>query len=275
MKTLCIYHSNCSDGFGSATTVGLALGFNNVDFHQGVYNQLPPDVTGRDVVLVDFSYKRDVIISLAEQAKSILILDHHKTAEAELTNMPSNVSANFDMSKSGAVMAWEYYFPSQPPPPLLLSIQDRDLWEFKLEGTREVLACLSSHPYDFDVWTRLLYTNVDELRAEGESINRKILKDVTELIEASAYTSTIAGYDVPVLNAPYFMASEAGNILCKGRPFSASYSDSHAGRTFSLRSDENGIDVSAIATLFGGGGHKHSAGFTVTHSELQSLSFAY
>jgi nanoRNase/pAp phosphatase (c-di-AMP/oligoRNAs hydrolase) len=33
---------------------------------------------------------------------------------------------------------------------------------------------------------------------------------------------------------------------------------------FSLRSSENGgLDVSAVAALFGGGGHKHAAGFRV------------
>ena len=35
------------------------------------------------------------------------------------------------------------------------------------------------------------------------------------------------------------------------------------GFVFSLRSEEGGLDVSEIAKKFGGGGHKHSAGFKV------------
>jgi nanoRNase/pAp phosphatase (c-di-AMP/oligoRNAs hydrolase) len=34
---------------------------------------------------------------------------------------------------------------------------------------------------------------------------------------------------------------------------------------FSLRSTEEGLDVSEIAKLYGGGGHKHAAGFKVPH----------
>lgn len=77
-KPLCIYHGNCADGFAAAWSVWKALGADNVDFHSGVYGQQPPDVTGRKVILVDFSYKRPVLEAMATQATSILILDHHK-----------------------------------------------------------------------------------------------------------------------------------------------------------------------------------------------------
>ena len=58
MKKLCIYHGNCADGFGAAIAVRLALGAHNVDFHPGVYQEFPPDIIDREVILVDFSYKR-------------------------------------------------------------------------------------------------------------------------------------------------------------------------------------------------------------------------
>ena len=58
---LCIYHHNCADGFTAAWVVKKAFG--NVDFHPGKYNEPPPDVTGRDVIIVDFSYKYDVLLS--------------------------------------------------------------------------------------------------------------------------------------------------------------------------------------------------------------------
>ena len=60
MKTLCIYHGNCADGFGAAWAIRHALG-DTVEFMAGVYQQEPPDVAGRDVILVDFSYKAAVI----------------------------------------------------------------------------------------------------------------------------------------------------------------------------------------------------------------------
>ena len=71
----------------------------------------------------------------------------------------------------------------------------------------------------------------------------------------------IAGYDVPCLNCPRWLASETLHILAENEPFAVSYFDSKDERTFELRSSENGIDVSEIAKQFGGGGHKHAAGF--------------
>jgi nanoRNase/pAp phosphatase (c-di-AMP/oligoRNAs hydrolase) len=51
-------------------------------------------------------------------------------------------------------------------------------------------------------------------------------------------------------------------------PFAACYWDTPAGRVFSLRSGENGMDVSVIAQKYGGGGHKHASGFRVPFEQL-------
>jgi len=272
MKTLCIYHGNCADGFGAALAVYLGHGKKNVDFHAGVHQDSPPDVTGRDVVIVDFSYKRDVLLSMAAKAKSILILDHHVSAENELVNLPGNVSAVFDMDRSGAVIAWQHYHEG-PVPRLFLHIQDRDLWQFKLEGTREIQAAIFSYPYDFETWINLLCTDLDVLRQEGVALERKHFKDIKEFINVAASRGTIARHDVPILNAPYFMSSDAGHIMGKGEPFAACYWDTPKGRVFSLRSSPDGMDVSKIAAEFGGGGHKHAAGFRLTHEQAWDKTF--
>ena len=60
MNPLCIYHGGCDDGFAAAWCVRAALG-DEVEFYPGVYAKEPPDATGRDVLMVDFSYKRPVL----------------------------------------------------------------------------------------------------------------------------------------------------------------------------------------------------------------------
>jgi oligoribonuclease NrnB/cAMP/cGMP phosphodiesterase (DHH superfamily) len=152
--SMCIYHGNCADGFGAAWVVRKALG--EIDFHPGKYQEPPPDVTGKDVVMVDFSYKRPVLLEMAEKANSILILDHHKTAAEDLLDLPANVTAKFDMGRSGAMLTWEHFFPGEAPPPLLLHIEDRDLWRFALQNTRQIQANVFSFPYDFQVWDTLM-----------------------------------------------------------------------------------------------------------------------
>jgi oligoribonuclease NrnB/cAMP/cGMP phosphodiesterase (DHH superfamily) len=241
------------------------LGEDAVEFFAGFYGKEPPDVTDREVIMVDFSYKRPVLEAMRDKAKSILILDHHKTAEADLSGFEGkpghDVSTLFDMSRSGAMIAWDYFFSGLLPPKLIEHIQDRDLWLFKLDGTREIQANVFSYPYDFKIWDKLMEEDCQILRVEGAAIERKHHKDIAELVGVSKRRMAIGGYDVPVANLPYTLSSDAGHLMGKGEPFAACYMDDPTGRTFSLRSAEDGVDVSEIAKKFGGGGHKHAAGF--------------
>lgn len=275
LKTLCIYHGNCADGFGAAWVVRKALGEDNVEFYPGVYQTEPPDVTGRDVVMVDFSYKRPVIAEMLQKAKSLTIIDHHKSAMEDLANVDigakCSVQIHFDLNHSGAMLAWLHYFGLTTPPALLRHIEDRDLWRFHMPATREVQAALFSYPYDFKVWDTLMTTPIPELFAEGAAIERKHFKDIEELLKVCQRRLNIGFCEVPAASLPYTMSSDAGHIMSKGEAFAACYYDTPAGRCFSLRSAEDGFDVSEIAKLYGGGGHKHAAGFTVPMSVADSF----
>lgn len=266
---LCIYHGNCADGFGAAWVVRKAVP--DTIFKQGVHQTTPPDVSGADVLTVDFSYKRPVLLEMAKQANSILILDHHKSAMEDLVDLPANVTVKFDMNRSGAMMAWDHFFPNQSPPPLLLHIEDRDLWRFALKNTREIQANLFSYPYDFQVWDALMETAVDDLAKDGAAIERKHFKDVHELLGVTQREMIISGHRVPVANLPYTLVSDAAHLMAKGRPFAACYWDTPDGRVFGLRSSDEGVDVSEIAKRYGGGGHKNAAGFKVTFTEAQAF----
>ncbi|MFP4538872.1 MAG: hypothetical protein ACLFPA_11295 [Dichotomicrobium sp.] len=284
-KLLCIYHGNCADGFGAAWVVRYCFG-EDVEFHAGVYQDPPPDVTGRDVLMVDFCYKRPVLDEMANIARSIVILDHHKSAAEDLGDLPESsgdwdtdmemakeavslgdppVFALFDMERSGAGITWDYLFPRSSRPPLINHIEDRDLWRFALEGTREIQAAVFSHPYDFRVWDELMQMDTEALRSDGRAIERKHFKDIREFIGAARVRMEIAGYFVPALNAPYCWSSDAGHEMAAGEPFAACYWDTPDGRVFSLRSLPGGVDVSSVARQYGGGGHEHAAGFRVPH----------
>lgn len=267
LKKLCIYHGNCIDGFGAAWAVRNALG-ENVDFYKGFHQQSPPDVNGLDVFLVDFSYKKEVLKNMLKTASSITILDHHISAEKDLSDLlkSGEIKGLFNMNKSGAMLAWQWFNSNRQPPKLIAHIQDRDLWQFKLEGTRDIIAALSSYPYDFKVWDRLMASNDDELerlKRDGKAIERRLQKDVKELIAFGVRRMVIAGYDVPVLNASSAYVSDAGHIMSIGEAFAACYWDHPHGRSFSLRSSEGGIDVAEVAKKYAGGGHEKAAGFTV------------
>ena len=112
---ICIYHGGCDDGFGAAWAVWKR--WPDVQFIPGVYGKEPPDVKGKNVLMVDFSYKRPVIEAMAKAAYSLTILDHHKTAQADLQDLEAwaamegigaSVKVIFDMEQSGATITWQY-----------------------------------------------------------------------------------------------------------------------------------------------------------------------
>lgn len=265
-KILCIYHGNCADGFAAACVLRHYFSA-GVEFHAGVYGQPPPDTTGKQVYILDFSYPRDVLIAMATSADEVTVLDHHKTAKEQLEGLESivpNLEVEFDMDRSGARITWDHFFPNQDPPRLIKHIEDRDLWRFALPGTREIQAGLFSYPYDFDIWTRFIFGNfVDELASDGKAIERKHHKDVAELVGVCARLMTIGGVEIPVASLPYTLVSDAAHEMALGQPFAACYWDTPMHRIFGLRSTDDGADVSAIAKQYGGGGHAHAAGFRV------------
>lgn len=274
-KYLCIYHGNCADGFGAAWVVRHSLGGENVDFYSGKYGEDPPDCTGRQVIFVDFSYKRNVMLMLAAEADNILVIDHHISAIEDLVNMPSNVVFYTDTQRSGAMLAWIYFFPNKVPPILLRHIEDRDLWKFELPGTREVQAALFSYPYEFEIYDELMNSDCTSLYKEGEAIERKHFKDINELLPIVTREMDILGHIIPVANLPYIHSPDAAMILAENKEFGACYWDTPKGRQFSLRSSMNSnFDVAKIAEQFGGGGHKHAAGFLVSFDQARKFELS-
>lgn len=285
MKPLVIYHGNCADGFSAAWCFWRKYG-DGADYVAGMYQQNPPDVTGRDVYLVDFSYKAPVVERLLEQASSVTLIDHHKTAIDDLRPLKEQMVATnnngrgdtfgwfCDLNRSGATLAWDYLFPDEDKPLLLRHVEDRDLWRFTLPGTREIQAFVFAHEYSFHTWDRLMRADEAELQKmmqAGAAIERKHHKDIRELLCVTAREMIIGGYRVPAANLPYTMSSDAGHQLAIGHPFAACYWDSPEGRVFSLRSNGNGVDVSEVAKLYGGGGHRNAAGFRLSFAQAQAL----
>lgn len=277
---LVIYHANCLDGFTAAWVARNKLGESNCDFHSASYGQEPPPVAGYNFVFIlDFSYKYAVMRKMAEDNPNtkFKILDHHKTAEADLKEFSfgllSNVLCIFDMERSGCRIAWDYFNVGKEVPYIISRVEDRDLWRFKFMDTRDYNACLFSYEYDFKIWDDLAETPSNFLCDAGTAIERKHFKDIKELLKITQRPATIKGHTVPVANLPYTMSSDAGHIMTTdteldaATKFAACYWDVPDGIVFSLRSNPIGMDVSEIAKHFGGGGHKHAAGFKLTVKE--------
>lgn len=248
-----LYHAECPDGFGAAWAIWKK--FPGTQFIPVEHGAPPPaTLARRHVVIVDFSYARPTLERIAADAASLLVLDHHITAQKALEGLPF---ARFEEKKSGAVMAWEWAHQA-PAPWLLEYIQDKDLWTWSLPASREINAALASYPYEFQVWDRF---RREVLETEG----RGILRYETELvakIAAEAVLVQFHGSTVPAVHSAV-LTSQLGEYLNKGYPFCVIWHERNGRRYFSLRSASDGTDVSAIATAYGGGGHVHAAGFSI------------
>jgi len=274
-KPLVIYHGNCADGFSAAWCFH-HKDTDAYDFHPGVYQQTPPNVEGRDVLLIDFSYKRPVVEDMLTKARSITLIDHHKSAIDDLKPLlDTKAIAGFtDIEHSGAMLAWQYLFGDTAPPKILEHVEDRDLWRFSLPGTSQIQASIFSYEYTFANWDKLMKSTPKELFDDGLAIERKHMKDIRELLAVTTRKMCIAGHVVPVANLPYTMSSEAAHILAENQPFAACYYDGTEYRIFSLRSKPNGMDVSEIAMQYGGGGHKHASGFRYPLNRVHELEIS-
>lgn len=295
-----LWHQD-QDGFGAAYACWKALSKSNeMKFIPVQYGQEPPyeELRGfapNKIYIVDFSYKAPVLNELSLGFVDVFVIDHHKTASDELykwnfLHVPAYL---FDPRFSGATLTWKHFFPNETTPTILNYVQDRDLWKFELQNSKEVNAYIATLPWDFEVWDAFsiedaLLVGAALVKQQEKQIKGR-LKDVrmVEVWEddgfsfksncgwrssegASISSTDCTKYFVPVVNATENI-SELGEAMCLAypdAPFSVSYADRADGkRSYSLRS-RNGFDVSEVAKAFNGGGHPGSSGFCLPSPEI-------
>lgn len=233
-----------------------------------------------EVYILDFSYPRDVLEALKTRVNKLLVLDHHKTAQEALEGLEYAI---FDMNKSGCVLAWEYFHPDINIPQLLLYVQDRDLWKFKLPLTEQLLIAFDAKKEDmlqWDLYCRKQNSDTPYL----ESLNH--LKEVgfhlidfrdTQIKEVVKRTQAVQykGHRVGIANNNTNI-SETCHAIYENEELAVDYAmtfyylNDHEVRC-DFRSKKGTVDVSEIASALGGGGHPSAAGATITPDLLEQI----
>lgn len=281
---LVIYHAKCSDGFGSALasyvyfekTSGLNASGNKIVYHPAAHWQSPPPVSGLNVLICDFSYGKDTMHKLIEDAKCVAILDHHKTAQEALKDIPDKYKV-FRMDHSGAYITWKYFFPDEDPPLLIKYIEDNDIWIKEMPNTREVTSYVFSLPFEFEEYKKLLDPNeisriipiANGMQYQNESyINNSLSSASLKFVQIDDMYFFVASVNSTVLK------SEIGNRLFTKYEhvnFSSVYSKNDSQTYVSLRSTDTRTDVSQIASLFGGGGHRNASGMSSYFADFHNV----
>jgi len=296
MKPLIIYHANCADGFGAAFAAWNKFG-NEAEYVPMQYDRIKteedakkllPDMTERDVYILDFSFPAPVMTYIINVAGYLTWLDHHKTA-FEMWAPPNQQSYFFeesneahivlDNSKSGALIAWEHFMQNNKYPQMLIHIDDYDRWQFRYADTKPFNKALwALQPWSFEQWNELEQetssprnTYYIAFIAQGDALLRDHEARVKKHVEKSRMAN-INGHKGLVINAPGYVTSDAGHELAvQSKTFGMTYTiDENLQVRCSLRS-EGEYDVTCLAKVYGGGGHKNAAGFTCSIEQLTEI----
>jgi len=273
MRHVCVFHAGCPDGFGAAWAAWLRWGDAGVYVPRGHDDALrPQEYEGAFVLFADIAPPARSYRPLAERAARLVVLDHHVSAQRQFEADPflarelagGGHEVRFDLSRSGAALAFHALHPGEPLPELLAFVEDQDLWRWALPRSREVNAAIASYARDFTTWSKLAATPIDALAEQGAPIVRAQRMDVERAL-ANTQPIALGRLRIEAVNARTLRA-ELGHALASrarfGAPCGAVYRVEGRRVDVSLYSIGE-LDVAELAAGLGGGGHRNAAGFSV------------
>lgn len=293
-KYVIITHKSCRDGFAAAWCAHKYFSehdlenfvlhvYVNPSEHEETYDALKEIVdihlkeTEFKVLSFDVGYTPELYLRIKELFGNMEIYDHHigcydnflkhyKSKE----NLPKEF--HFDNNKSGAMLAWNYFFPMQEAPELIKYIEDRDLWRYAFSESREFSEGFSVNN-TFEEWDKFMEAeevNIEQTKYIGKILleRRKIifngiknLGDVIELDNLKVFVVNCNTYISDLCEYIYNAKGDDGESICD---YVLAWRYCMRARKYyvSLRSSKkSGIDVSEIAKKFNGNGHRNSSGF--------------
>jgi len=322
-----LFHKNCKDGLFSAFSFWKKFGgkdvlyievnykpiqdmepiealnyiFNGYIKNPSLLNAAPyifPDgvvteseMAEMELYVVDYCFPVKHLQCYIDLFKSILVLDHHKTAIDEYTKYyPSkeggfgwifirphtNCEIIFSKEQSGAKLTWMYFHGGYNEVPKYIElISDRDLWTFKLENSKKFHHGLMLHQLnDFNVIDALMNSAMHDIVNIGGKYETALLERIEKIIKSNLteIVVKIAGkeYKAGLVNSYLDIASD----LCDSIIYNHGY-DIAIAFDIQKRSDvscsvrsRKGIDSSSLSLMYGGGGHANASGFHFSLKEL-------
>jgi uncharacterized protein len=279
-RPLILYHGrNCPDGFAAALAAWLfyegqaeMLGLDHGDIKS--VTDLPA-LEGRAVYILDFSFDEVILRGIEERAAKLVMLDHHKSAAEKLTGFACRCGVvHFDMSKSGARLAWEFFQPNRALPDLVRFVEDRDIWIWQYPESPAFLAALDMEPMALPRWAEIAGFNPEQLTsfmARGHAMDEKFSKLAADIAEG-AQPISFNGQHGLMVNAPGMFHSLIGDILSRqSGTFALMWSAAKGGVIKAgLRSQRN-FDCIPLAESMNGGGHAQACGFKMGVDRLSEL----
>lgn len=226
------------------------------------------------VYILDFSYDRSTMDAVYGKVGKLQVLDHHETAQDALRDAPY---AKFDMTQSGATLAWAFFFPEVEIPLIGLFVHDYDLHEWKY--TNHTAAFEAWLRYDkvgqnWEKWDRLRQDRqyLDEALMKGsvvvdinESVIHSFIKTPNNITFNSFYSDeSCRKINYAIFNGMHYLRNEISSVLYENNDIDMAIGWSVRGKEviFSVRSpDAERYSAKKFAETYGGGGHPAAAAF--------------
>ncbi|MES2384031.1 MAG: DHHA1 domain-containing protein [Pseudomonadota bacterium] len=277
---LILYHGRrCPDGFAAALAAWLYYGgraeFRGLDHGEISAVEQLPALDGRAVYILDFSFPAAILRGIEQRAAKLVMLDHHQSAAEKLSGFACRCGVvHFDMDKSGARLAWEFFHPDAPLPALVRFVEDRDIWVWQYPESAGFLAALDMEDFDFARWAAIASFSPEELAAftaRGRAMDEKFSKLAADMAE-DARPLSFNGQNGLMVNAPGAFHSLLGDLLSrKSGTFALMWTLGKDGGVKAGLRSQRGFNCIALAESMGGGGHAQACGFRMGSERLPEL----
>ncbi len=270
-----MYHAHCPDGMASAWSAWKKLGDSASYIPVSDRNVPPEGLVNKELYILDFCYPAEVLKKLENANKKVVVLDHHVSSKDDVMSITGGV---FDNTRSGAGMAWDYFFEGIPRPKLINYIEIGDLNPHNLPEGEHLSQRIISTPFSMKDYGDLISRyeiDPDALINEGKAIDLYVARLFDMALDDYELVS-FEGYTMPAINIALPLTTKSQLLMKMYElvpPIAMSYRHENGLWKVSLRSDGS-VDCSALASKYGGGGHKASAGFVLkSDSPLPFLRF--
>lgn len=302
-----IFHRGCLDGF---TSYFVAKNSGRVSdkaiLHEDVpfATRVPKDIEGKDVLIMDVAYSKNILEQIFSKANSVVFIDHHISIKEDVEelyekyNNNGNITIKYNEKHSGATLTWKYFHKREQAPLFLKYVEDQDTGKWEYENTKPFIYALhanyhlSTESKSMSKWERLLNKQyVLEMIEQGKymqeynnhlvNINlprhslhtfpsEKVLKHLDGALDDADIE--IGKYTVAVYNGFHCpsMTDVAREALKRMSNVDFClfwiYKIPDEKYVVGLRSSD--VDITVFTKPFGGGGHENAGAFSFSRNDL-------
>jgi bifunctional oligoribonuclease and PAP phosphatase NrnA len=243
-----------------------------------VFHEAPADMADRTAVFLDCgNIDRMPVEFLTDEGLFKINVDHHhdNTLFGDVNLVEVDASCTAEIVYELAVLLGARITPEMAAALYVGLVTDtgKFMYENTSAGTHRIAADLIEAGVDVDETYRRLYEHVpiEKLRLLSRALegiqHHCDGRLVLAYIAAADYEASGAGEEMTEGIIDHLRSVEGARVAALVRDLG---DRGRAARKVSLRSSDGAVDVSAIARVNGGGGHKRAAGFS-TDLELEEL----